>query len=193
MCFVGESVMKASGRKIPVLQNQRVSSTASLTPFNSSSPRRPLTHPPHFKETPLTIPEPPYTLTYQTTPTLPLLFRFSALTLNAHRIHYDSLWAREREGHSESPYGGAVVHGPLSALICVELVERWLERESEGRGRKMKRFEYRATGGMYVDRLIEVFGKLVRDGGEEGEGGQVLRLWVVQDGRVGMVASARFC
>ena len=44
-----------------------------------------------------------------------LLFRFSALTYNAHRIHYDREFARA-EG-----YPGLVVHGPLQALLMAEL------------------------------------------------------------------------
>ena len=46
------------------------------------------------------------------------LFRFSALTYNAHRIHYDSAWAAF-EG-----YAGLVVHGPLQALLIAELARR---------------------------------------------------------------------
>lgn len=48
-----------------------------------------------------------------------LLFRFSALTANAHRIHYDRPYATEVEG-----YPGLVVHGPLLALSMAELVRR---------------------------------------------------------------------
>ena len=44
-----------------------------------------------------------------------LLFRFSALTYNAHRIHYDRDYARA-EG-----YPGLLVHGPLQALLMAEL------------------------------------------------------------------------
>ena len=47
-----------------------------------------------------------------------LLFRFSALTYNAHRIHYDHNWAAH-EG-----YPGLVVHGPLQALMMGELFRR---------------------------------------------------------------------
>jgi 3-methylfumaryl-CoA hydratase len=46
------------------------------------------------------------------------LFRFSALTFNAHRIHYDSKWAK-KEG-----YPGLVIHGPLQALLMGELHRR---------------------------------------------------------------------
>lgn len=47
-----------------------------------------------------------------------LLFRFSALTYNAHRIHYDHTWTA-REG-----YGDLVVHGPLQALLMADLARR---------------------------------------------------------------------
>ncbi len=46
-----------------------------------------------------------------------LLFRFSALTFNAHRIHYDRPYALEQEG-----YPGLVVHGPLTAILLLRLV-----------------------------------------------------------------------
>jgi len=44
-----------------------------------------------------------------------LLFRFSALTFNSHRIHYDRRWAMETEG-----YPGLVVHGPLTATLLID-------------------------------------------------------------------------
>ena len=44
-----------------------------------------------------------------------LLFRFSALTYNAHRIHYDRDFARDVEG-----YPGLLTHGPLQALAMAE-------------------------------------------------------------------------
>ncbi|MEO5743556.1 MAG: MaoC family dehydratase N-terminal domain-containing protein [Terracoccus sp.] len=47
-----------------------------------------------------------------------LLFRFSAVTFNAHRIHYDLDWARH-EG-----YDGLVIHGPLQALLMGEVARR---------------------------------------------------------------------
>ncbi|MBD9735841.1 MaoC family dehydratase N-terminal domain-containing protein [Streptomyces sp. H28] len=53
------------------------------------------------------------------TPDPTLLFRFSALTANAHRIHYDAPYARDEEG-----YPGLVVHGPLLVLAMLELARR---------------------------------------------------------------------
>ncbi|MGB5076165.1 MAG: MaoC family dehydratase N-terminal domain-containing protein [Sphingorhabdus sp.] len=49
----------------------------------------------------------------------PLLFRFSALTFNSHRIHYDLPYAQ-----GEERYRGLVVHGPLTATLLLDLVQR---------------------------------------------------------------------
>ena len=50
-----------------------------------------------------------------------LLFRYSALTLNGHRIHYDLPYATGEEG-----YGGLVVHGPLQAQLLLDFATRHL-------------------------------------------------------------------
>ena len=57
---------------------------------------------------------------FELNPDPTLLFRFSALTANAHRIHYDLPYATEVEG-----YPGLVVHGPLLALGLLELPRRF--------------------------------------------------------------------
>src|SRR5262249_41484145 len=49
------------------------------------------------------------------TPSEVLLFRFSALTFNSHRIHYDRSWAMDVEG-----YPGLVVHGPLTSTLLLD-------------------------------------------------------------------------
>lgn len=59
------------------------------------------------------------TWTRTITPDARLLFRFSALTFNAHRIHYDRPYAQDEEG-----YPGLVVHGPLTAMLLADLVRR---------------------------------------------------------------------
>ena len=61
-----------------------------------------------------------------------LLFRYSALTFNGHRIHYDPEYARDVEG-----YNGLVVHGPLLAQNLILLAERELGG--------LTWFEFRAT------------------------------------------------
>jgi 3-methylfumaryl-CoA hydratase len=57
------------------------------------------------------------------TPDSTLLFRFSALTFNAHRIHYDRTYATTAEG-----YPGLVVQGPLTAVLLMELVRSHAHR-----------------------------------------------------------------
>lgn len=54
-------------------------------------------------------------------PDAPLLFRYSALTFNSHRIHYDYPYATGEEG-----YRGLVVHGPLTATLLLDLAQREL-------------------------------------------------------------------
>ncbi|MFC8519765.1 hypothetical protein [Streptomyces sp. NPDC057257] len=74
-------------------------------------------HPATLDDTAVPGPEGPWQLRLQ--PDERLLFRFSALTANAHRIHYDTPYCRAVEG-----YPGLVVHGPLLALLMLELVRR---------------------------------------------------------------------
>lgn len=73
------------------------------------------------------------------------LFRFSALTYNAHRIHYDAPYATEVEG-----YDGLVVHGPLLALALLELPRR------NAPERVVERFSYRLTSPLMCDDPIVV-------------------------------------
>lgn len=64
-------------------------------------------------------------------PTATMLFRYSALTFNSHRIHYDADYCRTTEG-----YRAPVVHGPLNATMLASYTE-------EVTGRRLTRFEYR--------------------------------------------------
>jgi 3-methylfumaryl-CoA hydratase len=64
----------------------------------------------------------------------PLLFRFSALTFNSHRIHYDLPYARDVER-----YRGLVVHGPLMASLLLQLAARELGDSA------LARFAFRAV------------------------------------------------
>jgi len=65
-------------------------------------------------------PQPPptkATFSRSLTPDPVLLFRYSALTFNGHRIHYDRSFCVEEEG-----YPGLVFHGPLSATLLIDLL-----------------------------------------------------------------------
>ena len=80
-----------------------------------------------------------------TLPTDPvLLFRFSALTYNGHRIHYDTPYATGVEG-----YPGLVVHGPLLALLALELPRRQAPTEI------VTEFAYRLIRPAFAGAVIE--------------------------------------
>lgn len=63
-----------------------------------------------------------------------LLFRYSALTFNSHRIHYDLPYACDEEG-----YRGLVVHGPLTATLLLDLAQRQFGDNA------VRRFAFRGT------------------------------------------------
>lgn len=106
------------------------------------------------------------TWTREIVPDETLLFRYSALTFNGHRIHYDYRYVTEIEG-----YPGLVVHGPLVATLLLDL----LRRELPGAG--VARFEFRMV------RPVCVTGAALTLCGEPADGGTTVRLWARdQDG-----------
>ncbi|MCH8917235.1 MAG: acyl-CoA dehydrogenase [Alphaproteobacteria bacterium] len=85
------------------------------------------------------------------TPSAALLFRYSALIFNAHRIHYDHPFTTEVEG-----YPALVVHGPLLATLLADLVRRALPDVS------ITRFRFRAVAPVFDDAPFTICGR--RDG-----------------------------
>ncbi|MEL6594572.1 MAG: MaoC family dehydratase N-terminal domain-containing protein [Pseudomonadota bacterium] len=75
-----------------------------------------------------------------------LLFRYSALTFNAHRIHYDLQYTRDIEH-----YPGLVVHGPLQATLAMQMAV-------EIGGRTPDRFEYRGIHPLFAGTDLTIFG-----------------------------------
>ena len=73
-----------------------------------------------------------------------LLFRFSALTFNGHRIHYDADYARRIEG-----YEGLLVHGPLQAALALNQAATLL-------GTAPKHFTYRCPAPLVAPQLCEI-------------------------------------
>src|ERR1700728_3519683 len=78
-----------------------------------------------------------------------LLFRFSALTYNAHRIHYDRDYARDVEG-----YPGLLTHGPLQALAMTEAARAAGCHGDRSDGRQQ--FRYRLTSPLFDHRGMVV-------------------------------------
>ena len=86
-----------------------------------------------------------------------MLFRYSALTFNAHRIHYDLDWCRSVEG-----YPGLVVHGPLLATAMFDLacgIARSL-------GKEISQFSFRAVAPVFHTETFRACGTAVNAGAE---------------------------
>ena len=102
-----------------------------------------------------------------------LLFRYSALTFNAHRIHYDYQYATHTEG-----YPGIIVHGPLLATLMLELLRSNFPEET------IKTFEFRALGPIFGDHRFSVHGTKPNPDGNA-------TLWITnQDGQLCMQGTA---
>ena len=103
-------------------------------------------------------------------PSAALLFRYSALTFNGHRIHYDNPYVRAEEG-----YPGLIVHGPMQATQLVQFA-------GTIRGKRPSRFDFRSLSPLFdiADYTLNAV--------EDGEG---LRLWTAYaDGPLAMEARA---
>jgi 3-methylfumaryl-CoA hydratase len=88
-----------------------------------------------------------------------LLFRFSALTYNAHRIHYDRDYCRDVEG-----YPGLLTHGPLQALAMAEAARAADGAGSTGSPTSNVSFEYRLVAPLFDDQGLIVSAVPGRDG-----------------------------
>ncbi|MGJ8629326.1 MAG: FAS1-like dehydratase domain-containing protein [Sulfitobacter sp.] len=102
-----------------------------------------------------------------------LLFRYSALTFNGHRIHYDQPFCVGSEG-----YKGLVVHGPLLATLLLDLLRR------ETPEAIVRSFEFRAMSTVFDNETFSVHGAAEQDG-------KTFHLWARrQDGALAMDAKA---
>jgi len=111
-------------------------------------------------------------LSWKVEASTPLLFRYSALTFNGHRIHYDYPYATEVEG-----YAGLLVHGPMQATILFNLAATLI-------GSVPRLFDYRGVSPIIADGFFTVNGTRNGDGS--------ITCWTEgPDGKTGMKASAR--
>jgi 3-methylfumaryl-CoA hydratase len=100
-----------------------------------------------------------------------LLFRYSAVTFNGHRIHYDRRYATEVEG-----YPGLVVHGPLIAMLLLDLLRRELPHAD------VKSFRFRAVSPLFDTEPFTVCGR---------PDGDMVKLWAKNaSGGLAMEATA---
>lgn len=103
------------------------------------------------------------------------LFRYSALTFNPHRIHYDRGYATTVEG-----YPGLVVHGPYSQQCLLDFAR------DHTPGRTMKTFTQRARAPLFDTSPFTLAGRPTH----EGQGAEIWAL--TQDGTIAMQAKASF-
>ena len=102
-----------------------------------------------------------------------LLFRFSALTFNSHRIHYDRAWAMDVEG-----YPGLVVHGPLTSTLLIDFAR------DHNPGRAFVSYATQARAPLFDAAAFELRGRPTADG-------RGCELWAVTpEGTVAMSAQA---
>ncbi len=100
-----------------------------------------------------------------------LLFRYSAMTMNGHRIHYDLPYARDEEA-----YPGLVVHGPLQATLLAALASR----ES---GKRLAEFSFRGQSPAFAGAPLHICGEPTAEGAS---------LWTRQGDTKAMTAQATF-
>ncbi len=112
------------------------------------------------------VPNAPWRLDIQPDPVL--LFRYSALTMNGHRIHYDRPYAIDEEA-----YPGLVVHGPLQATLLVQLAQRNLDRP-------IATFHFRGQAPAFDGTTLNVCGEPTEAGAS---------VWTEQRGSRNMVAT----
>ena len=99
-----------------------------------------------------------------------LLFLYSALTYNPHRIHYDPDYVRQVEGH-----GRLLVHGPLIATACAEVAHRVMG--------PLQSLEYRLVAPAFVGAPVTFHAQRSDDG--------ACAVWATQDGRLCARGTAR--
>ena len=100
-----------------------------------------------------------------------LLFRYSALTFNGHRIHYDRRYVTQVEG-----YPGLVVHGPLIATLLLDLLRRELPDQT------VAQFRFKAVKPIFDIAPFQVCGRR--------EDARKVALWArTPEGHLGMEAS----
>jgi len=105
------------------------------------------------------------------TPDPVLLFRFSALTFNSHRIHYDRTWAMQVEG-----YPGLVVHGPLTTTLLIDFAR------DQNPGKQIASYATQARAPLFDTAPFELRGRPATSG-------RGCDLWAVTpDGTIAMSA-----
>ncbi|WP_086969036.1 FAS1-like dehydratase domain-containing protein [Caballeronia glebae] len=123
-----------------------------------------------------TAPDAPVEFRQAVTADSTLLFRYSALTFNGHRIHYDKPYACEVEG-----YRNLVVHGPLTATLLQNFATSCRPNS------RLSQFEFKGLSPLFVDEAFEL------QAWADADDSSLLQMRVIDTrGSLGMQASAHF-
>lgn len=123
--------------------------------------------------TPIAVTEKPYTYKKSFPVNTTTLFRYSALTFNSHKIHYDRPYATETEG-----YPGLVIHGPLLATLLLHTFKQ------ENSDKKISHFEFKAVNPVFDFNTFSIYGAVQSNHAE---------LWIEKsDGQIAMKGIVRY-
>lgn len=162
LVFVTVKHTHSAGRPICIEEEQDIVYRPAPPPGAAAPPKTPAPQRADFSEK--IVPDPV------------LLFRYSALTFNGHRIHYDHPYAVNEEG-----YPGLVVHGPLIATLLQGFAARAQPQ------RRLARFSFRGLSPLFGDIPFYIEAAHVADKPSE------LSVWArTQDGALATQATAHF-
>ena len=139
MVFVTVQHMISGPRGVSLVEEHDIVYREAASPGEQARPARPAPADPTWSRT--VMPDPV------------LLFRFSALTFNGHRIHYDQPYVTGTEG-----YPGLIVHGPLMGMLQIELARR------SNSGKIARSFEFRALSPAFAGNPLTVGARREADG-----------------------------
>ena len=136
LCFVTVDHTVATGRGVAIRERQDIvyREAAGAQTGTSAAPER-------------DDPE-AYAAIWDVSATPTLLFRYSAMTFNGHRFHYDQPYATRVEG-----YADLVVHGPMQATLLMNLAATLL-------GHGPRKFAYRGVSPMTANQIFRVCGRV---------------------------------
>lgn len=150
---------QSRGNTVSVEQKKVYENTngISLTEFRTITYFEPQAHMPRARSI-TTQPPRASSWCFEVLPTPVLLFRYSALTFNAHRIHYDAAYCREVEN-----YPDCLVHGPLTCTLSLRFLTKVLKDEGLDWSSCLQGFDYKLIRPLFVNRPFYIKAKMEND------------------------------
>jgi 3-methylfumaryl-CoA hydratase len=160
LVFVSVRHTVSVSNEIAVVEEHDIVYRDAATPGTTAPPGKPAPANPVWK--------------HEVMPDEAMLFRYSALIFNAHRIHYDIDYCRQEEG-----YPGLIVHGPLQTTLLLDLSRRHA-------GKPVRKLDYRAISPVFHNEKLTV-------GGIPSADGASAQLWTAgPSGNIAMTGTATY-